>query len=260
MSSVQSSTVGIVITVTPLSPDDHRRGYLERMAPEDIATLDESRKVTFVGRLPNGQQLPCSMKVPILKASAMSVAISDAIDLANTYIENIDTIIIDVKNMKALSRLTSAIIEATTEYDWKSNYRLVGLGRVDELPFYSYWRNAQLAQEMGIRGILLEMVGRIKAMFYKEDQKSYGVQKGDINLVYRHIPNDEAHSSYWIRYHISRSLALASLDGVLRNQAGMLAFIKDRHPSAGDQIDELHEHFRRERIRAERAAKRAARY
>lgn len=124
------------------------------------------------------------------------------------------------------------------------------------MPLYSYWRAAQLAQQLGIRAILPEMTGRIRGMLYRGDSKPYQVQVGDLNLIYRNIADDASHTSYWIRYNISKSLATSSLDGVLINENRIRAYTTNNYPQVDTQIGEIRERARRERIRADRQARR----
>ncbi|KAK5937474.1 hypothetical protein PMZ80_010092 [Knufia obscura] len=253
----QTTTQGTTVVVTALGPNDTRRCAFEGMTQAQIDAQDYSHEVTIVGRLPNGRQMTCSQKVPANKVAGMAVAVEDAILAAGIHdLTTIGTILIDVQNINALSRLIGAIIEASATYDRQGRLQLLGIGRINEMPFYTYWRIAQLAQELGMRSFLEEMLGRIKGMFYKEDKKRYRVDNGDINLIYKNIPDDQNHGSYWIRYHISKSIALASLDGVLHRHAAVQAFINDRYPEVGRQIGEIHEHYRQERIQAERRARR----
>ena len=122
----------------------------------------------------------------------MSVAVADAMTAAGIWdLTAIDTIIIDVQNIQARSRLAGVIIEVENDFDRYSSARLVGIGRINEMPFHSYWQIAQLAQNLGMRTFLSDTVGRIKGMCYNEDKKPYGVEIADINLIYRETPDDD---------------------------------------------------------------------
>jgi len=70
------------------------------------------------------------------------------------------------------------------------SHAFVGIGRINEIAFHSYWRIAQLAQGLGMRTSLSNTVGRIKGMCYNEDKKPYGLEIADINLIYRGTPDD----------------------------------------------------------------------
>ncbi|KAK5099077.1 hypothetical protein LTR70_001227 [Exophiala xenobiotica] len=232
----QNTGTGLTIAAAALGAQDARRCRIEGMTQWEIENLGNSHEVNIVARLGNGKLVPCSQKVPIAKAIGMSVAIEDAVVASGIWdYSTIDRIIVDVQNLNALSRLVGAIIECNIAFDSRGNVRLVGIGRITDMPFHSYWRIAQLAQQLGI---------------------PYRVQVGDLNLIYRHIPDDASHSSYWIRYNISKSLAMSSLDGVLINENQIRTHITNNHPQVDTQIGEIRERARRERIRADRQAKR----
>ena len=190
MSTVQTRTAGLSITINSAGANDPRPCFLEALVPEQIAVLDNNHKVTVIGRFPKG---------------------------------------------------------TIKEY-----------GQEEKTPFYTYYRRAQAAQSLGMLPVKEEMIRRIDAMLYKGSCRSWGLQITDMKLIYEYLKPD-----HWVRRCISKSIAVANIDRVLRNEAMIEQYMKEQ-PEVFKEIMvfvDREREFRAKKaadeIRAARRAKRA---
>ncbi|KAK5937473.1 hypothetical protein PMZ80_010091 [Knufia obscura] len=262
MLTTQQNSNANRIVVTPLGRADTRRSDIEQLTSKGElvwVASDGWGEATFVGRLPGGREVTYKKKVSVKKAQEMSVAIKDAMQshaFTNWSAQNDTTIIIDIEHEASFTRIMDLIDACEVTFDRHRRAHIAGSGRLDRLPIYNYWRDARLARDLGMPAIAEERIGRMNAMFYKDNSKTWGVQIGDLNMLYRHIPDDTTQPSYPVRRELTRSLAATLCDSVLNNASYIQNYLRQHFPQVEIQIGQIREEIRRERIRAGRRAAR----
>lgn len=215
-----------------------------------IATLDKqsildhvevdywSPLVKVVARLPDDTDVPAKTPTPLRALTAFCPAIYEAVLLSGRPGHTITRIIINLDNLGQLEGLIPIIGYVDKYKEIKhADGTIEPMGMITRNAFYNYFRIAEVAQKLGMRSIVKETTGRIRGMLYKEDSKSWGVAISDLKLIYTNISN----SQHWIRYHISKSLALSANAGVLRNQQAIEEVLKNEIPDVHAEIKEIAE-------------------
>ena len=194
-------------------------------------TPADSNVVTLSARLSSGRQV-ASIRVPIQITLAFCPAIEEMVSTSGIAPQNIGTIIIQVQSHEGAAEIL-AYLEA---YPTLMNHdgRISPFGKVSKKPIYTYFRIAQVAQSLGMTPIAKEAVDQIKGALFKPGQLSWGIAISDLNAIYRNI--DDQH---WLRYHVNKSIALASINKVLRNEKELKAYITETHSFEAQQIQTI---------------------
>ncbi|KAK5310477.1 hypothetical protein LTR70_009447 [Exophiala xenobiotica] len=154
--------------------------YNGRMDSLALSYAEDSPKVTVVGRFPDGIEVPCTIKIPILKLMIMSPAIDDSVKASGLLPGEINELVIDVESLDALALISGVIIKPEC---YLAKNGLVCVRRIDPIdtqPFSTYLQVAKLAQALVMRPIWDDMVGRLTRILYQGDKLPWGAQISDL--------------------------------------------------------------------------------
>jgi len=174
------------LQVTLSTITDERRWDIEtfscngRLDSLGLSYAEDSPKVTVVGRFPDGTEVPCTIKIPILMLMIMSPAIDDSVKTSGLLPGEINELVIDVESLDALALISGIIIKPKC---FLAKNGLVCVRRIDPIdkqPFSTYLQVAKLAQALVMRPIWEDMVGKLTRILYQGDKQPWGAQISDL--------------------------------------------------------------------------------
>lgn len=215
-----------IVDIASLPAEDDQTWKVASMRPSEIVELAQGTTFRIFAMMPDGGQRVLPEALPTAMLRAFSTAIDDSMWSSMVGDDYTYGIRIQVAHLESLTALLDYMKRTVGE----DGGVIKPLGKEEDNPFYAYYRRAQAAQSFGMKPIQKEMVNRIKYMLYQADGRSWGPQITDLELIYEHLSPD-----HWIRRCISKSLAQANIDRVLRNEARIEEYLK-AHPEIFKEV------------------------
>ncbi|KAK5099076.1 hypothetical protein LTR70_001226 [Exophiala xenobiotica] len=242
-----------IVDITPASPDDTTMWLAASMTRQEIKASGAKHTVYVRASLPNGSRKRYPRRISYEALQIFSTAIYWSAWSSVISDDHVYGISVPVTSYEGLVPILE-FIERTVGDD---DGRVGSVGMQHKTPFYRYYRETQVAQSLGSRPIMMEMIGRLQGMRYK-DKKPWGIQMEDMQLVYTHVKDPK----HFVRQNISVSIARALLDKCLKDAQKVQEFMRD-NPVVDQEIMALyHEEQEYRKAKAEedvRAARRAKR-
>jgi len=215
-----------IVDIASLPADDDQLWKAASMTAKEIIDLAQGTTFKIFAVTPDGEEHIVSEALPAAMLRAFSTAIDGGMWSSLCGDEKAYGIRIHVTHVESMIALLDFMKRTVSE----DKGVIKALGRVETAPFYTYYRRAQAAQSLGLKPVQKEMVNRIKYMLYQGDGRPWGPQLIGLELIYEHLRPD-----HWVRRCISKSLAQANVDRVLRDEAKIEKYLK-AHPDIFKEV------------------------